>query len=447
MIALVEASSYFQLASLAAMADAGLLPQADEYVLVLANGSQLPELTTALDEAPGFGQLAARFDRVVDFAALLSPRRPAQFNPREDELLVFERLLRTAWKLGDEPLTLVLESIQVNPARALARIFFDARILVHSDGLMSYGPTRNKLQVPLAQRLLGTIHVDLVPGLEPQLLAEQQPARQVLPAQALRSVFNELAENAQLQLPSGAALILGQYLGSLGLVDAAEELELHEQMLLVAKDRGLSTILFKAHPSASATSAARLQARALAHELDFQLVQTDHLAETVILAAQPELVISCFSTALVTAKYVLNTDVQAVGTATMLQLLAPYENSNRIPLSIIHGLFVQELPAPAHAAGPDMLSKLLACVSYCMQAQQLPQLRQGAQEFLAEHYDQYSVHFKRRRITKLELPPTWAHLPVRRSVPSTVRATSRQILRRSSRSLEKMSKSLGRLAK
>lgn len=447
MIALVEASSYFQIASLAAMADAGLLPQADEYVLVLANGSQLPELTTPLDEAPGFAELAARFDRVVDLAALVSPRRPAQFNPREDELLIFERLLRNAWGLGDERVTLVVESIQVNPARALARIFFDATLWVHSDGLMSYGPTRNKLQVPLAQRLAGTIHVDLVPGLEPQLLAEQQPPRQVLPGTALKVVFAQLAESSELQLPQGAALLLGQYLGSLGLVDAEEELELHEQMLLAAKDRGLNTILFKAHPSASATSAARLRARALDLQLDFHLLDTDHLAETVILAAQPQLVISCFSTALVTAKYVLDTPVHAVGTAKMLQLLAPYENSNRIPLSIIHGLFVQDLPVPARAGNIDMLSNLLAAVSYCMQSKQLPQLRQTAEQFLSEHYGVYSAHFKRRRITKLELPPSWAHLPVRRSVPAKVRGASHHALRRGSRGLDRMSKVLSRLAK
>ena len=66
MIALVEASSYFQLVSLAAMADAGALPAADEYILVLAKGTQVPELPTPLLEAPGFQKLDARFDSVVD---------------------------------------------------------------------------------------------------------------------------------------------------------------------------------------------------------------------------------------------------------------------------------------------------------------------------------------------------------------------------------------------
>lgn len=447
MIALIEASSYFQLASLAAMADAGLLPEADERILVLANGSQVPELTTPLDEVPGFEQLAARFDRVVDFAALTAPRRPAQFNPREDELLIFERLLRSAWNLGNEPLTLVLESIQVNPARALARIFFDSQLWIHSDGLMSYGPTRNRLPMPLRQRVIGTIHVDLVPGLQPHLLAELEPRREVLEAGGLAGIFGELAQDAEFDLPSGGALVLGQYLGSLGLMDAEEEFELHLEMLNEVARRELSTVLFKAHPSASATSAARLAAAAKDMGLDFRLVNTDHLAETVISAVNPTVVISCFSTGLATAKYILGTEVHAVGTGRMLQALAPYENSNRIPLSIIHALFVQDLPVPAHASDDDRLTELLIAVAYCMQAAQLPHLREQAECFLTAHYPEFSAHFKRRRITKLDLPPHWAHISSRRSLPSKVRGASRRVLRHGSKQFETLSKSLNRLAK
>lgn len=446
MIALVEASSYFQLASLAAMADAGALPAADELILVLANGSQVPELTTPLQDAPGFEKLAARFDRVVDYAQLMAPRRPAQFNPREDELHIFENLLRSAWELGDQPLTLVLESIQVNPSRSLARIFFDAQIWVHSDGLMSYGPTRTRLPLPLRQRITRTIHVDLVPGLEPALLAELDPQRDVLPAAALAAVFKELAADAQLDLPAGAGLVLGQYLGSLGLIDAEQEFDLHVQMLREVQQAGLGTVLFKAHPSASPTAATALEDAASQLGLDFQLLRTDHLAETVIAQARPQLVVSCFSTGLATARYILNTEVAAVGTAMMLQTLSPYENSNRIPLSIIHALFVQQLPVPADPADQGLLAELLTAVSYCMQASQLPALREPAAAFLAQHYANFSMHFKRRRITKLELPPAWIHLPQRRSLPSKVRGASRQVLRRGSKSLDSLSKSLSRLA-
>lgn len=449
MIALVEASSYFQLASLAAMADAGLLPAADERILVLANGSQVPELTTPLQDSPGFEQLAARFDRVVDYAQLMAPRRPAQFNPREDELMVFERLLRDAWDLDDEPLLLVLESIQVNPSQALARIFFDAEIWVHSDGLMSYGPTRNRLAMPLRQRITRTLHVDLVPGLEPALLAELNPLREVLPVSALAVVFEQLAAQARLELPQGAALVLGQYLGSLGLLDSEEEFELHLQMLREVGAAGLDTVLFKAHPSASPTAAVRLAQAAADLGLEFRLLRTDHLAETVIALARPQLVVSCFSTGLATARYILDTEVRAVGTGMMLQALAPYENSNRIPLSIIHALFVQDLPVPRDSgdlAGQDMLSRLLAAVSFCMQSARVPHLRDQASAFLEEHYAEFSAHFKRRRITKLGLPPLWAHLPARRSLPSKVRGASRHVLRRGSKGLDSLSKSLSRLA-
>lgn len=93
-----------------------------------------------------------------------------------------------------------------------------------------------------------------------------------------------------------------------------------------------------------------------------------------------------------------------------------------------------------------MLSRLLAAVSFCMQSARVPHLREQASAFLDEHYAEYSVHFKRRRITKLELPPRWAHLPTRRSLPSKVRGASRQVLRRGSKGLDSLSKSLSRLA-
>ena len=99
-----------------------------------------------------------------------------------------------------------------------------------------------------------------------------------------------------------------------------------------------------------------------------------------------KVVISCFSTGLATARYILDTEVHAVGTGMMLQALAPYENSNRIPLSIIHALFVQGLPAPTHSETDDQLSALLTAVAYCMQPNQLSELREAAEEFLAANY-------------------------------------------------------------
>ena len=70
----------------------------------------------------------SRFDRVVDLAALLYPRRPVQFAPRTEEYPAWERLLRSHWGLGTGPLQILLDSIQVNPGTRLAGIFDDAEL-------------------------------------------------------------------------------------------------------------------------------------------------------------------------------------------------------------------------------------------------------------------------------------------------------------------------------
>ena len=154
---LVVASTFYQCLSLAAAADAGVLPDADERILVLATSSQVPELSADLQDQQGFARVAARFDRVVDLAALLYPRRPVQFAPRDVEVLTWQRLLRSHWGLGDDRIQILMDSVQVNPALALARIFDEADLYAHSDGLMTYSPTRKQLPRQLGQRLVGLV--------------------------------------------------------------------------------------------------------------------------------------------------------------------------------------------------------------------------------------------------------------------------------------------------
>ncbi|MDO5744085.1 MAG: polysialyltransferase family glycosyltransferase [Micrococcaceae bacterium] len=451
MIQLIAASSYFQLVSLAAMADAGLLPDADRRVLVLANGSQMPEITLPLHRSPGFAALAARFDAVVDLAALLWPLTPRQFNPRTEELPLLERLMRTTWDLGSGEVSLVLESIQANPARALARVFANAPLSVHSDGLMSYGPTRSRLPLHMLQRLEGTIHIDLVPGLEPLLLAEADPRRRTLSGGELAAGFKELARHVSdphLPGPRTAALVLGQYLGSLGILDTARELALHREMLAAARDAGATAVVFKPHPSAGPTAAHLLHSHATELGLEFMILQTPLLAETVIALMDPVVVISCFSTALVTAKYVLGVPVLAVGTTMLLQELAPYQNSNRIPLSIVDALLVQGLEPPAlDADHQDQLPALLGAVAFCMQPDNLPGLRADAAKFLATGYPRFSAHFKTKRLAALDLPPAWAHPSPRTRGTHVGRGITRRLRRAGAAALEQLARTAQKAAR
>ncbi|PQZ90289.1 hypothetical protein CQ018_14965 [Arthrobacter sp. MYb227] len=408
MIQLIAASTAYQVASLVAMIDSGALPATrGERVLVLADGSQIPEITTPITQSPGFAQLSTRFDRVVDLGELLWPRRPQQFSPRTEELPMWETLLRSHWGLGSQPIELVVESIQVNPAIALCRIFHDAPIFIHADGLMSYGPTRNRIDQAILQRLESLIYPDLIPGLKPLLLHEAAPDLSPMNPAHLATVFRSLANSCvdeQLARIGGSssscALILGQYLGGLGLLDEAQELELHRQMLVEAKKIGAQLILFKPHPAASATSALRLLEHAAELGINLEIYAGDLGAEIVALKLKPLMIFSAFSTALATCSQLFDMPVRALGTTNLLKELAPYENSNRIPLSIVDALYARNL-RPG-----EQLQELINAISYAMQPQRLASLRTETQHFLETHPVERARYFKQRRLHSLALPNT-----------------------------------------
>jgi len=170
---------------------------------------------------------------------------------------------------------------------------------------------------------------------------------------------------------------------------------------------------------------------------------------------QPDLVVSCFSTALMTAKYLFGIEAAAVGTEILLERLTPYQNSNRIPVTIIDALLGRGYAAPAEAgavkapgsetgAGQDPaantseagaapaapLQQLVEAVSYCMQPDTLALARPAAQAFLAGAQDSGDMrYFKRRRLTKLELPGALPAGKVLRPLGRVRRAGVRRVKR------------------
>lgn len=444
MIQLIAASTAYQVASLVAMIDSGALPPTSgERVLVLADGSQIPEITTPITHSPGFAELSTRFDRVVDLGVLLWPRRPQQFSPRTEELSMWEALLRSHWGLGDEPVELVIESIQVNPAIALCRIFHDAPIRIHADGLMSYGPTRNRIEHAILQRLESLIYPDLIPGLKPLLLHEVTPDLVPMDPVHLARVFRSLAVNCvdeQLErIAAGGApcaLVLGQYLSGLGLLDEAQELQLHRQMLVEAQKAGAELVLFKPHPAASASSALRMLEQAAELGIKLEIYTGALSAEILALKLEPLAVFSSFSTALATCSQLFRIPAHAVGTNDLLQQLAPFENSNRIPLSIVDALYARKIQP-----GPQ-LQELLNAISYAMQPKRLASLQGETHSYLATHPVERGRYFKQRRLHSLALPNT---LPPRslsrglapRQLPQRIRRVAKRGVVRSVRFLHR----------
>ncbi|MER5706203.1 polysialyltransferase family glycosyltransferase [Streptomyces sp. NPDC002122] len=439
-VQIFQVSTLYGAATLAAALDAGQFgPREDaRRLLLISHNAEIPETALRLETMTGYERIAARFDGTLDWNETIHPYHPAAWAPRPEESPLWQRVLRTAWDLGSARVELIVESIQVNPAKALAAAFPESSVDVYADGLMSYGPTRSDLAQSIAIRVRRVLHLDLVPGLRPLLLSEYGVEPELVPDDAFRAVLAEIAEASRADERTDAdgdgdgdagrgahtdadspivraiaaeptALLLGQYLAALNLLTAEEEEELHVRMLRGAAAAGHGSVVFKPHPTAPVRYSQALHEEAA--ELGVRLTVLDGplLAETFYERCRPRLVVGCFSTAMLTAAVYYGIPIARVGTVEVLERLTPFENSNRIPLTVVDHLVADleggEEPAVPGTA-PDSLAPLVRAVGYCMRHKSHPGLREEAARFLAEHHAEPGIahHFGAQRLTQLGLP-------------------------------------------
>ncbi|MFI9807806.1 polysialyltransferase family glycosyltransferase [Streptomyces sp. NPDC052301] len=406
-----QASTLYGTATLAAALDSGCFRPADRRILLVCNNAATPETTPGLDGMPGFEKLRDRFDDVISYNETIFPFHPGGWAPRVDDMPLWERYLRHEWQLGDDDVALAVESIQVNPSLALAQIFTGAPVTVYADGLMSYGPTRNKIDPLVGTRVDRVLHLDLVPGLKPLLLTEFGVPGEIVPTPAFTKVLAELVPTAE-ELPAveEPALLLGQYLSALEILTAEQEENLHVRMLKGAAALGHTKVVFKPHPSAPAAFTRSLEQEAQRLEVELTVLDTPVLAEVLYQRMRPALVVGCFSTALLTAQALYGLPVARVGTELLLERLTPYENSNRVPVTVVDALLPELGDRPAvteQRSGKDVegLGALVRAVGFAMQPKILPGLREETERYLAGNLDEKTLrYFKRKRLTSLALP-------------------------------------------
>ncbi|MER5885543.1 alpha-2,8-polysialyltransferase family protein [Streptomyces sp. NPDC001941] len=408
------ASTLYGAATLAAALDSGLFGPADRRLLLVSNNAATPETTPPLDRMPGFARLRERFDGVLSWNEAIAPFHPGGWTPRADDLPLWERYVRLLWGLGEDRVELALESIQVTPALTVAQLFPEAPVDVYADGLMSYGPTRSRIDPLVGERVRRLLHLDLVPGLAPLLLAEFGAVAHLVPTSAFTKVVDELADRGAGPgpgLPEGGALLLGQYLSALGILSAEEEAGLHLRMVRGAVAAGHRRLVFKPHPVAPPSWSRELEREAARLGAELSVVERPVLAEVLFRRLRPALVAGCFSTALLTASSFYGIATARVGTRDVLDRLTPYQNSNRIPLTLVDAT-VRDLEAPDAGGGAGggtgdtgPLDGLVAAVGYAMQPRIRPDLRGAAHAYLAAHLSPRTrPYFKRRRLTVLDLP-------------------------------------------
>ena len=430
------ASTLYGAVTLAAAIDSDLFEEAERRVLLVFNNTATPETSLPLDAMPGFAPLRDHFDEVLSWNEAIRPFHPGSWTPRPDDIPLFERYLRLLWGLGEDRVELVLESLQVAPALTVAQIFTGAPVDVYADGLMSYGPTRNKLDPLVGTRVRRLLHLDLIAGLTPMLLTEFGVPPVVVPTSAFLKAMGELtaAVEALPPLPDNAALLLGQYLSALDILSPVEEENLHVRMLKGAVAKGHRSIVFKPHPSAPARFSRALEAEAEKLGVDLTVLDTPVLAEVLFEKARPALVVGCFSTALFTASALYDLPAARIGTELLLERLTPYQNSNRVPVVLADAVLADLEGRKGEEAVPaDTLNALVTALSFTMQAQIHPPLRPAAERYLSEHFGPRTRrYFRRKRLTSLGLP---GGIPERLAfLPHN--ATARRVVRRA-RALKK----------
>ncbi|MFD3754127.1 polysialyltransferase family glycosyltransferase [Streptomyces cyaneofuscatus] len=435
-----QVSTLYGAATLAAAIDAGQFGAARgrRRILLVSNNSAVPETALRIDEMPGYASIAARFDSVVDWNEAISPHHPSGWGPRAEETVLWQRAFRLAWGIGPEDrVELAVESIQVNPALALVEIFSESALHVYADGLMSYGPTRNKLPGSVGCRIRRVLHLDLVAGLKPLLLTEFGVEAELVPDDAFRRVLTEISDAAgtdprlaAVAAEAPTAVLLGQYLATLNILTVDEEEDLHVRMVRGAVRAGHTSLLFKPHPTAPARYSQALERAAEEAGVRLTVLDTPLLAETLYERCAPDLVVGCFSTAMFTAAAYYGIPIARVGTRLVLDRITPYENSNRIPLTIVDHL-VPDLEQPEALTeeqtgvrvAPATLAPLVRAVGYCMQSRLHPALRPEAEAWLRDRLDATTQHyFKRRRLQSLTLPgggPRTTAVRLRRTVRRT----------------------------
>lgn len=401
MTQLFAVHSAYGLATLAGAIDGGLIAASGERILVPFTSARVPETTRGIVDDPALESLRNRFDRVEDLGALLGAAHPSAWKPRESDLPILERLLVRAWGIDPRGLELFVQSPQVAPAKTLMALFPGARITIIGDGLMTYSPMRVELPYPVAARIVRVVYADIVPGVRP-LVASPRAEPVPVPPAVFAAALAETTGNETFEPPSVATvLVLGQYLSALGLVASAEERAMQLEMIDRAAEWMPERIVFKPHPAAPPTVTRALGDRARAHGIAFEEYRGPVPAELLAEHLDARAVVAGFSTALPTVSTLFGRDIASVGNREVLARLTPFENSNRIPATIVDALTRTDSPYSDAAR----LQLLIDAVGYAMQPKVAAHLRPRAEQFLrdldANERDRY---FAPGRLAELRLP-------------------------------------------
>ena len=211
-------------------------------------------------------------------------------------------------------------------------------------------------------------------------------------------------------------MIVGQYLSALGILTTDEEAELHADMLRALVARGHGAWCSNHIRPPAPLHVRRL--RAAADDLGVRLTVAPNVsAEAWFPAARPELVVSCFSTALLTADHYFGRpsrpwDVTRWNGSRPMRTATASRRRSSTPSCRSWA------PTDANSTRPVENGRLVRAVGYCMQSDVIPTWRRAR---ALPPLPRRGRYFKRRRLEAVGSPP-----PPLASVPVAAPAVARR---------------------
>lgn len=363
---------------MAAASGAGVLPQAERPVLVVGRGA---------------GSAAAR--RTAEQLGLV------------DRVVVLDELLGADGRVEDSPVELVVGSSSVDAGRALTRRLVEVAVtLVAVDGA-AYGPTPDPVRGRFARLTGRVVHLDLVPGLTPLLLAERRVPTTPVPLDALRAVTDRLPAPGRVVDPT--TLVLGRAGLWDGALDAERRTALLAAMVQRSAEAGHSRIVLLADPGSRPHVRRQLEKAAKQVRADLTVVDDGTPAEQWLTTGAIRLVVGSAAPDLLLAQAVYGVRAAQLDTDVVLKRLTPFSDPRRVPASLVQAL-VPDLrswtSSPEGEAPPSVdLPGLVTSVAYAMQPDLLAGHRTAVIDHLGSVKDETRRRYvRRRRLGELRLP-------------------------------------------
>ncbi|SEP58827.1 hypothetical protein [Microlunatus flavus] len=334
-------------------------------------------------------------------------RRTADQLGLAERVVALDDLVATSGRLEEGPVELVVGTASVEAGRALARRLVELSVTLVAVGADAYGPTPDGVRGRFARLTHRVLHLDLVPGVTPLLLAERRVPAVAVALPDHRAAASALPAPGPVSNPT--TLVIGRTSAWADALDAERRTALLVAMVQRCAEAGHSRIVLLAEPGLRPRARRELEKAAKQVRADLTVVDDLGPVEAWLETGAVRLVVGSAAPELLVARDVYGLRVAQLDSDVVLKRLAPFSHPGRTAAALVEAT-VPDLrswtraPEGEPPAAVD-LGATMTAVAYAMAPGLLAERRADVIAHLARTPDDVRRRFvRRRRLGELRLP-------------------------------------------